>query len=50
VKELVFGKMRKALAGEDERIDWLSGSERKKINAILIETLPGWKQEDGVPE
>lgn len=50
VKSLVLGKMHKALAGEDERIDWLGASERKRIAAILSETLPGWKQGDAVPE
>jgi len=43
VKALVLGKMRKALAGESDRIDWLGASERKRIAAILSETLPGWK-------
>lgn len=50
VKALVFAKMRKALAGEDERIDWLAASERKRISSILSETLPGWKQVSDVPE
>lgn len=43
VKELVLGKMREAIAGESERIDWLASSERKRIDTILSETLPGWK-------
>ena len=42
VKNRVFTKMRAALAGEDPGIGWLSSSERKKITAILDETLPGW--------
>jgi hypothetical protein len=42
VKKRVFNKMRAALAGDDPDIDWLSSSERKKISAILEETLPGW--------
>lgn len=50
VKALVFSKMRAALDGENERIDWLSGSERKRIDGILTETLPGWKQGDVVPD
>ena len=44
VKKRVFAKMRAALAGEDPEIGWLSASERKKISAILEETLPGWKE------
>ena len=50
VKALVIFKMRAALDGENERIDWLSGSERKRIDGILTETLPGWKQGDVVPD
>lgn len=50
VKALVLGKMRKALSGEDGRIGWLAASERKRIGAILSETLPGWKQADAVPQ
>lgn len=42
VKNRVFTKMRAALAGEDPSIGWLSSSERKKITAILAETLPCW--------
>lgn len=44
VKKLVFAKMRAALAGEDPDIDWLSSSERKKIVAILEETLLEWNE------
>ncbi|QTN31363.1 hypothetical protein HZ994_03130 [Akkermansiaceae bacterium] len=43
VKSLVLAKMRVALAGGDQRIDWLAASERKRIAAILEETLPDWK-------
>ena len=43
VKKRVFARMRAALAGEDPEIGWLSSSERKKISAILEETLPGWR-------
>lgn len=44
VKSRVFTRMRAVLAGEDAEIDWLSSSERKKIAAILDETLPEWKE------
>jgi hypothetical protein len=44
VKKRVFARMRTALAGEDPEIDWLGSSERKKISAILEETLPDWKE------
>lgn len=44
VKKRVFAKMRAALAGDDPDIDWLSSSERKKITAILEETLPRWDE------
>ena len=44
VKSRVFARMRAALAGEDPDIGWLSSSERKKISAILEETLPGWNE------
>lgn len=50
VKTLVFGKMRIVIAGKDERIDWLSSSERKRIDAILSETLPDWKLAKAVTE
>jgi hypothetical protein len=50
VKGLVLGKMRKALAGEDERITWLGDSERKRIDHILSETLPGWMEGKAVAE
>ncbi len=43
VKDLVLENMRKAVAGESERINWLSESERNRIDLILAETLPGWK-------
>jgi hypothetical protein len=44
VKQRVFARMRTALAGDDPEIGWLSSSERKKIAAILDETLPEWKE------
>ncbi|MFM2197026.1 MAG: hypothetical protein RLZZ505_458 [Verrucomicrobiota bacterium] len=44
VKKRVLAKMRAALAGEDSDVDWLRSSERKKITAILEETLPEWKE------
>ena len=44
VKKRVFARMRAAMAGEDPDIGWLSASERKKIAAILDETLPEWKE------
>ena len=42
VKQAVLTQMRKALAGNDPRITWLKSSECTKIEAILVETLPGW--------
>ena len=45
VKQLVLKKMRATLEGKNAEIDWLGASERKKISAILEETLPGWKEE-----
>jgi hypothetical protein len=50
VKELVLSKMRQAVAGESERIAWLASSERKRIDHILTETLPGWKPGDRVAD
>ena len=50
VKTLVFAKMRKAIAGDSERITWLSASERKKIDGILSETLPGWNEGKAVAD
>ncbi len=44
VKDRVLAKMRSALSGADPDIDWLSASERKKIEQILAETLPAWKE------
>ncbi len=44
VKKLVLENMRATLEGKDTGIDWLGASERKKISAILEETLPGWKE------
>lgn len=42
VKQAVLGKMRQVLAGENPKVGWLKEPERKKIAAILSETLPGW--------
>ena len=42
VKESVLARMKVVLAGEDESYDYLKESERKRIAAILTETLPGW--------
>jgi hypothetical protein len=42
VKEAVLARMKAVLAGEDESYDYLKESERKRIAAILAETLPGW--------
>lgn len=44
LKKLVLKKMRATLAGQNADIDWLGVSERKKISAILEETLPWWKE------
>ena len=43
LRELVLEKMREAIAGRSERVGWLAASERKRIDRILMETLPGWK-------
>lgn len=43
VKSAVLGKMKAVLAGEHAAIGWLKESERKRISAILAETLPGWR-------
>ena len=42
VKSAVLARMKAVLAGEDPVFDWLKKSERKRIDAILAETLPGW--------
>lgn len=42
VMRAVLERMKRVLAGEDAHVDWLSSSERRKIAAILTETLPGW--------
>jgi hypothetical protein len=42
VKSAVFGKMQAALSGDDPAYSWLKESERKRIAAILAETLPDW--------
>jgi len=43
VKEAVLTKMKNVLAGQDAGYDWLRESERKRISAILGDTLPGWQ-------
>lgn len=42
VKRPVLDRLKAVLAGEDAAFDWLKASERKRIEAILAETLPGW--------
>jgi hypothetical protein len=42
VKQLVIRKMRSALTGNDSAYDWIKASEKRRIEAILSETLPGW--------
>jgi len=42
VKRPVLDRLKAVLAGEDAAIDWLKASERKRIEAILEETLPDW--------
>jgi hypothetical protein len=42
VKSAVLGKMHAALSGDDPAFHGLKASERKKISAILKETLPDW--------
>ncbi|MES2920518.1 MAG: hypothetical protein V4819_03175 [Verrucomicrobiota bacterium] len=42
VKSAVFAKMQAALSGEDPAFGWLKAPERKRIAAILAETLPDW--------
>jgi hypothetical protein len=42
VRQAVQEQMKRALAGENPAVDWLSSSERKRISSILAETLPGW--------
>jgi hypothetical protein len=44
VKRKVLEKMRAALSGKDAAYDWLKSSERSRIEAILAETLPGWRE------
>lgn len=39
IKTVILAKMKRVLAGEDNEIDWISGSERKRIRKILNETL-----------
>ena len=43
VKSAVITRMKAVLAGDDPAIGWLKESERKRISAILTETLPDWQ-------
>jgi hypothetical protein len=43
VKSAVMVRMKAVLAGDDPAINWLKESERKRISAILTETLPDWQ-------
>ncbi|MEK7953784.1 hypothetical protein [Luteolibacter soli] len=43
VKSAVIARMKAVLAGDDPAFDWLKESERKRIAAILTETLPEWQ-------
>ncbi len=43
VKKKVLARMKRVLAGDDPEVDWISGSERKRISIILEETLDGWQ-------
>jgi hypothetical protein len=42
VKSAVVGKMQVVLSGSDPAFAWLKAPERKRITAILAETLPDW--------
>jgi hypothetical protein len=42
VKQAVFVRLKAALEGEDPAFDWVKASERKRIQAILVETVPDW--------
>jgi hypothetical protein len=42
VKRAVMEKLQAALTGREPAFDWLKASERKRIEAILAETLPDW--------
>jgi hypothetical protein len=42
VKRAVLAKLKAALAGREPAFDWLKASERRRIEAILAETLPDW--------
>jgi hypothetical protein len=44
VKQSVLKKMRSALGGADADYAWLRVSESQKVEAILAETLPAWKE------
>jgi len=43
VKSAVITRMKAVLAGDDPAFDWLKETERKRISAILTETLPEWQ-------
>ncbi len=43
VKDSVFKQMKAVLAGEDSSFEYLKESERKRISAILKETVEGWE-------
>ncbi len=42
VKRALLERMHDVLEGEESTVEWLKETERKKIGAILAETLPGW--------
>ena len=42
VKRAVMVKLKAALAGRDPAYDWLKASERRRIEAILADTLADW--------
>jgi hypothetical protein len=44
VKRTVLKKMHSALSGNDPAYGWLRASENQKVDAILAETLPEWKE------
>jgi hypothetical protein len=44
VKRSALKKMHSALSGNDPAYAWLKASESQKVEAILAETLPEWKE------
>ncbi|WP_075090837.1 hypothetical protein [Haloferula sp. BvORR071] len=42
VKQAVFAGMKAVISGEDSSFSYLKESERKRVDAILKETLDGW--------